>query len=101
MEQFINAGGDSCVVPLFQSGDECDVLRDGEMREETSFLDNVSNTATEADGIGFGGGAAFDKDLPLRRDEQAIYEFEQRGFAAAAAAEKDDGFAAGNAQGDV
>jgi len=59
------------------------------MGKETGFLNNVSNAAAEMNGIVFGGGAAIDKDLPLRRDEHVIYEFEECGFATAAAAEKD------------
>jgi hypothetical protein len=46
------------------------------MGKETGFLDNVSNAAAEMDGIVFGGGAAFDEDLPLRRGEHAVYESE-------------------------
>ena len=59
------------------------------MRKEACFLNDVANAAPEADGIGFGGGAAFDEDLSLRRDEHAVYESEQGGFAAAATAEED------------
>jgi hypothetical protein len=33
MEHFINASGDAGGIPLFQSGNEGDVLRDREMRE--------------------------------------------------------------------
>jgi hypothetical protein len=59
------------------------------MGKETGFLNNVSNAAAEMDGIVFGGGETFDQDLPLRGDEHAVYESEQGGFAAAAAAKED------------
>jgi hypothetical protein len=59
------------------------------MGKKPSFLNNVSNAAAKMNEIVFDGGAAFDEDLPLRRGEHAVYEFEQRGFAAAAAAKED------------
>jgi len=59
------------------------------MGKETGFLNNVSNAAAEMNGIVIGGGAAFDEDLPSRGDKHAVYESEQGGFAAAAAAEED------------
>ena len=64
------------------------------MREEACFLDDITDTAAEADRIGFGGGAAFDKNVTLRRDEHAIDELQEGGLAAAAAAEENDGFGA-------
>jgi hypothetical protein len=33
------------------------------MRKETGFLDDVADATTETNGIDFGRGAAFDKDL--------------------------------------
>lgn len=59
------------------------------MGKETGILNNVSNAAAEMDGIVFGGGAAFDEDLPLRRGEHAIDESEKRCFATAATAQED------------
>ncbi len=69
--------------------------------EEARFLDDVADATAEANGIGFGGGATFDENLALRRDEHAIYEFEQRSFAAAAAAQEDESFAARDAKGNA
>ena len=41
----MDAGGDARRAPLFEFGNQCDVLRDGKMRKEAGFLDNVSNPA--------------------------------------------------------
>jgi hypothetical protein len=35
------------------------------MWKETGFLDDVANAAAETNGIAFGGGAAFDENLPF------------------------------------
>ncbi len=88
-QQFFHASGNSRGVPFFESGDECDVLRDGEMRKETCFLYDVADAAAEADGITIGSGTTLNENLALRRYEHAIDEFEQGGFAAAAATQKD------------
>jgi hypothetical protein len=45
MEQFFDAGSDSGGVPFFESGDEGNVFGDGEMRKETSFLNDVADAA--------------------------------------------------------
>jgi hypothetical protein len=71
------------------------------MRKESRFLDDVTDSAAETDGIAVSGGAAFDEDLSLRGDEHAIDELEQSGFAAAAAAKENEGFAARNGQGNT
>jgi hypothetical protein len=73
-------------------------LRDGEVWKKAGFLNNVSNATAEMNGIVFGGGPAFDEDLPLRRDEHAVYESEQGGFAAAATAEEDKSLTAWDGQ---
>ena len=90
-QQFFDAGGDSRGIPFFESRNEADVLPDGEMWEQASFLNDVADPATESDGIAFGGRAAFDEHLPLRRDEHAVDEFKERGFAAAAASQENQG----------
>lgn len=71
------------------------------MRKEAGFLNDVADTAAKMNGIRFGGGTAFNEDVPLRRGEHAIDEFEEGGFAAAAAAEENEGFAARNGQGNI
>jgi hypothetical protein len=66
MEHFINASRDAGGLPSFQSGNEGNVLRDGEMREEACILDDVTNAAAEVDGIPFSRGTPLDEDLALR-----------------------------------
>jgi hypothetical protein len=85
---------DSNGVPFFESGDEGHILRDGEMRKEAGILNNVADTAAKTNGIAAGGCAAFNQNLSLRGNEQAVDEPEEGGFATAAAAEKDQGLAA-------
>jgi len=67
MEHFINASGDAGGLPLFQSGNEGDVLRDGEMREEAGILDDITDAAAELDGVPIGSGTALHENLAARR----------------------------------
>lgn len=71
------------------------------MRKKAGFLKDVANAAAEMNGIRRESRAAFDEDLAGGRKEQAIDELKERGFAASAAAKKDEGFAARNGEGDV
>ena len=66
MEQFLDARGRARRVPVFQSGNEGDILCNREMREEAGFLDDVTDAAAETNGVPFGGGAVLDADFPLR-----------------------------------
>ena len=65
MEHFINASRDAAGLPFFQSGNEGDVLRDGEMREEARILDDVTNAAAEVNGVPFRGGTAMHENLAV------------------------------------
>jgi hypothetical protein len=42
------------------------------MRKEARLLNDIADATAEMDGIGVSGGAAFDKNLPLRRHKHAI-----------------------------
>ena len=95
-KQFFHAGRDSRRLPFFESGNEGDVFGDGEMRKKTGFLDDVTNSTAEVDGVVLSRGAAIDKDLTLGRKKQAIDEPEKRRLAAATAAEEDESFAGGD-----
>ncbi len=66
MQHFIDAGGDARGIPLFQNGNEGDVFRNSEMREETGVLDDVTDAAAEADEIPIAGGTILHEDFPLR-----------------------------------
>ena len=63
-----------------------DVARDGEVREQADFLNDVSDHAAQTDYIPFREGAAVDLDVAFALHQQTIDEFESSGFAGAAAA---------------
>ena len=65
-EELPDAHGDATAIPLLKRGDEGDVFRNGEMRKETGFLDDVTNAAAEVDGVPFSRGTPLDEDLALR-----------------------------------
>ena len=98
-EHFLDAGSDTSGVPIFECGDESDVFRDGEMRKEAGVLNDVSEMAAQANGVPFGGGAAFNEHLPCRREKEPIDKLEKGGFATTAAAEEDQCFSGMNAEG--
>jgi len=98
LEHFLDAGSDTSGVPIFECGDESDVFRDGEMREEAGVLYDVSEMAPQANGVPFGGGAAFNEHLPCRREKEPIDKLEKGGFATTAAAEEDQCFTGMNAE---
>jgi hypothetical protein len=87
MQKFLHALSDAGGIPFFKAGDEADILGDGKVGEETGFLNNVSNSASELNGIGIGGGAAFDNNISLGGEEHAINEPEESGLAATTPAE--------------
>ncbi len=89
-EHFLDAGGRARDVPFLQSGHEGYVLGDREMGEEAGFLDDVTNAATEPNGVPIGGGAGLDEDFPMRGKQHSNYQLEKGGLAAAAAAEEDE-----------
>src|SRR6266852_8539151 len=56
-QELPDAHGGAAAVPFLKRGDECDVFRDGEMGEKTGVLNDVTNAATETDGVPSGGRA--------------------------------------------
>ena len=66
VEHFFDARGDAGGIPTFQAGYEAHILRHGEMREQAGFLNNVADTAAEADGVPSGGRATLDEDFSFR-----------------------------------
>jgi len=66
MEHFLDPSGRARPIPVFQGGNEGDVLRNGKMGEEAGFLDDVTNAATEANGVPFGRWVILDQDCPFR-----------------------------------
>ncbi len=64
------------------------------MREQSDFLDHVSDHAAQANHVPVADGAAVDIDFSVALQQETVDELEGCGFAGAAAAEEDQGFAA-------
>jgi len=71
------------------------------MREKACVLNYIADAAAQTDGIPMGGGAAADDDLPQGGNEETIDQFQKRGFAAATAAEENEGLAGNDREPDV
>ena len=87
--------------PVFKFGNQRDVFCDGEMGEKTCFLNDITDAAAETNGIPFGGGATVDEHSSRNWKQETIYELQQRGLSAPAAAEKDESFTGLNGKRDV
>ncbi len=74
-QELLDASGDASGIPFFECRHQGNVFSDGEMGKQTSFLNNVSNPAAEADGVPLRSGAALDEDLPICRQQQTINQF--------------------------
>ena len=100
LEHFIDASGGAGGIPILQSGNKGNVFRDGEMGEEASVLNDVTDASAKADGVPIGGRAILDEDFPFRGKQHSIHQLEKSGLAAAAAAEEDEGLTVRDFQGD-
>jgi len=100
-KEFADTGGGASGIPFLKRGDERDILRDSEMGEKPCVLNHIADAAAQTNGVPFGGSAATDNDLAGGGHEQAIDQFQQRGFAAAAAAQEDKGLAGSDGEADV
>jgi hypothetical protein len=63
------------------------------VREQAAFLDDVTHTPAQADGILPGHRAAFERDLARSRFDQAVRRSKQRRLAGTAASEQHQRFA--------
>ncbi len=84
--------------PIFEVGNKRDVFCNREVREKPSFLNDITDAAAQADGIPVGGGATVDEHCSRGGKQESIDELEERGLAAAATSEEDEGFGGGNAK---
>ncbi len=100
-QELPDANGRAAAVPLFERGNEANIFGNRKMGKEAGVLNDVADAAAEADGVPSGSGAAIDQNFPVRGKEHSIDELEQRGLAAAAAPEEDEGFSLRNFQGDT
>ena len=62
-EEFFDALRNASRIPFFQFGNQSDILCDGEVGEQSAFLNDVPDAAAQANGIPLGGGAALDEHL--------------------------------------
>src|SRR6266404_152913 len=64
-KELVDTRGGAGGIPFFQRRDQSNVFGDGEMREETRFLNDIADAAAEADGMPIGGGATANDDLAV------------------------------------
>lgn len=100
-KEFVNARCSAGGIPFLEGGDERDVLGHGEMGEKACVLNYIADAASQTDGIPIGGGSASNNDLAGGGHEEAIDQFQERGFAAAAAAQEHEGLAGNDGEADV
>jgi len=96
MEHFIDAAGDASCIPTFQAGHETDILCNGEMGKQAGLLNHVTDAASQADGIPGSGRTILDQDFSFRGKQHTVYQFKERGLAAAAAPEEHERLAMRN-----
>ncbi len=82
--------------PIFEVGNKRDVFCNREMGEKASFLNDIADAAAKTNGIPLGGGPAVDEHCSRGGKQESIDELEERGLAAAAAAEEDESFGRGD-----
>jgi len=59
-EEFFDSLGNASRLPFFQFGNQTDILCDGEVGEQSAFLNNVPDAAAQANGIPLAGRTALD-----------------------------------------
>lgn len=88
----------SGLIPALQRGHQRDVFSHREMWEKAALLNYVSDATTQGDRIPIRSCTILHEYRPFLRHQKPIYESEERGFAASAAAEQDDCFSGINLQ---
>ena len=96
VKHFLNSHGDARGVPAFETGDETDIFRNGEMGKQAGLLNHVTDAASQADGIPGSGRTILDQDFSFRGKQHTVYQFKERGLAAAAAPEEHERLAMRN-----
>jgi len=87
-KQLFNPSVNAIVRPALEPRNHRDVALNTEMREQSAFLDHVAGSAAQADRIPDASRAVLYENFSFARLEQAVDELQRRGFAGAAAAEK-------------
>ncbi len=97
-EHLADAVADALLGPALEARDQRYVALDGPVREQADVLNDVTDGAAEADRVPGGLIAPVNEDLAGGRGQQKVDELERSGFAGTAAAEEDQGLAAGDGQ---
>jgi hypothetical protein len=71
-EEFIDAGGGPGHAPFFESRYQRYILGNRKVGEEPCVLNDIADSATQADGIPFRGGAPLDDDFSAAGNQKAI-----------------------------
>jgi len=80
------------VLPAFEARHHGDVVGDGQVREESHFLNDVAHGSSQAHHIPFTRVSALDAHRTRLRQEQSIDELEDRGLAGAAGPDERERF---------
>ncbi len=84
--------------PAFEPRHHADIFFDGQMREQTDFLNHVTDAPAQPNRIPFERAFALDPNLARRRIDETVDQFHRRGLARAAAPEKNQSLAAPDGQ---
>src|SRR5579864_8629716 len=86
LQEFARASVHSFFRPAFDSRHDSDVALHGKVRKQSNFLDDVTDAAPQPDDII----AKIPRhlDLPSRGSQQAVDEFQRRGFTRTTAPEQ-------------
>src|SRR5438552_2528618 len=87
-QQFLHSGTPLLLGPRFRRRHKCNVTLHGKMREETNFLNDVTDAPPKPDRIPVCGWPAFDKNSARRGLDQTVDQFKRRGFARTAPSKK-------------
>ena len=95
-EHFANTVADACFWPAFEARHQRNVALDGPVREQTDILNDITDAATQTDGIPLRLIATLDEDRAFGGFEQTVYQLERGGFARAAASQEHERFSRGD-----
>ena len=101
VEQLVHPVRDALLVPLEQTGDERDVVADGEVGEQARALDDVADVTPELVGVLTGHVLVADQDAAGRRFDEPVDHLHRGGLAATGRPDEHHDLPGGNLQGDV
>ena len=101
VEQLVDARPDRVSLPAEQARHGGDVLRDGQVREETDLLDHVADPAAQLGLVERGHAAPVDPHVARGQLDEAVDELHRRRLAAARRADEAADLAGGNGEGQL